>query len=258
VWLGSAHFTQGRHQQAVAAFQQAIALDPEHARAHATLARVYWVGQGRIAQGVSELERAVAINPQFGYAHQQLALLYTELGDWKRAERAARRAIDLQEQYISGEEGFLVIGAHTRLGYAFYRQGRYEEALKEYQTELVFLSTSDHVLKERSLIELHQKLGAAALRLGHDDEARRHLRLSIRKYEERAARGAVETATQYYVACAYALLDEAEPAVKLLEAVLAPGQTLNRRRAARDPDLESLRGVIDAMGLLQVAEPALG
>ena len=256
VWLGSAYFALHRHDEAIASLQEALRLDPEHARAHATLGRVYWVGHGRVADGIAELVRAVAINPQFGYAHQQLAYLYTEQGDWKRAERAARRAIELQEQYISGEEGFLVVGAHTRLGYAFYRQGRHAEALKEYQTELLFLSASDHVLKERSLIELHQKLGAALLRLGQEDEARRHLRLAIRKYEERAARGAVESATQYYVACAYALLDDAEHAVRLLEPVLAPGRLLNRRRAARDPDLESLRPALAALGLLD-AEPSL-
>lgn len=258
VWLGSAFFALKKHEEAIAALREAIRLDANHARAHATLARVYWVGEGLIHEGIAELERAVAINPQFGYAHQQLANLYTELGDWARAEAAAHRAIDLQEQYISGEEGFLVIGAHARLGYAFYRQERYEEALKEYQTELLFISASDHVLKERSLIELHQKLGAVLLRLGRRDEALRHLQLSIRKYEERAGRGAVEVATQYYVACAWALLDDAEHAVKLLEVVLAPDQQLNRRRAARDPDLMGMRPALVALGLVNEAPEPLG
>ena len=171
VALGSALFALGRHDQAATALEAAIAHDPKHARAHAMLARVHWIGRGDIKSGIRELERAIAINPQFGYAHLQLANLYTEEGQYARAEDAARRAVDLQEQYISGEEGFLVVGAHTRLGYVFYRLGRYDDALKEYQTELLYLSASDHVLKERSLIELHQKLGAVYLRLDNAADA---------------------------------------------------------------------------------------
>ena len=163
-----------------------------------------------------------------------------------RLRAPRRRPIDLQEQYISGEEGFLVIGAHTRLGYVFYRQGRYEEALAEYQMELLFLSSSDHVLKDRSLVELHQKLGAALVRLGRVDEGRRHLELAIRKYEERAALGEVEAATQYYVAAAYALMDDLELAAKVLEKSIGK-QRWNQPRAVRDPDFQPLRPAIEAM-----------
>jgi tetratricopeptide (TPR) repeat protein len=242
---GTAQFALGRLDDALLSLGQAIALDPKQARAHAQLARVHWVGRGDLRAGIAELERAVQINPQFGYAHHQLAYLYTELGEYAQAESAARKAVDLQEQYISGEEGFLVIGAHTRLGYVFYRQGRYEEALAEYQKELLFLSSSDHVLKDRSLVELHQKLGAALVRLGRQAEGRRHLQLAIRKYEERAALGEVEAATQYYVAGAYALLDDAEQAMRLLETSVRL-QKWNQPRALHDPDFESLRPAIEA------------
>src|SRR6188768_1628990 len=212
---GSAQFALGRLDEALRSYGTAIALDPKNARAHAQLARVHWVGRGDLRAGVAELERAVAINPQFGYAHHQLAYLYTELGEYDKAAS----------------------GAHTRLGYVFYRQGRYEEALAEYQMELLFLSSSDHVLKDRSLVELHQKLGAALVRLGRVDEGRRHLELAIRKYEERAALGEVEAATQYYVAGAYALMDDAEKAVKLLEKSIGK-QKWNQPRAIRDPDFQ--------------------
>ena len=251
VTLGNALLALGRYEEAQHALADAIALDPKHARAHATLARVHWIGRGDLRAGINELERAVAINPQFGYAHLQLANLYTEVGEYARAGSAARQAVDLQEQYISGEEGFLIVGAHTRLGYVFYRQGQYAEALREYQTELLFLSSTDNVLKERSLIELHQKLGAAHLRIGNDADARRHLELSIRLFEDRAAGGVSEAATMYYVGVAYALLDDAEMSVRYLERAIPMRNALNRRRAARDPDLEGIRPALTALGLVE-------
>src|SRR5690606_8915677 len=127
-----------------------------------------------------------------GYAFMQLGLLYALRGAYDRAEEACRRAIDLQEQYISGREGLLVVGARTRLGYVYYRRGRYDAALREYDRERAFLATTDHALRERTLIELNQKMGAAHLRLGNPDEARRRLDAAIAAYDERRAQGADE------------------------------------------------------------------
>jgi len=250
--LGTSLLARSRYDDAARALEVAIGLDTKNARAHATLARVYWIGRGDARRGIRELERAVAINPQFGYAYLQLAYLFSEEGDLTRAEDAARRAVDLQEQYISGEEGFLIVGAHTRLGYVLYRRGKYGDALKEYQTELLYLSASDHVLKERSLIELHQKLGAAYLRLESPKDARRHLDLAVRLFGERAARGESDPATAYYVGVAYALLDDVEHAVQYLTQAIEARGGQNRRRAANDPDLLSVRAPLEALGLISV------
>jgi serine/threonine protein kinase/tetratricopeptide (TPR) repeat protein len=249
-WLGAAQLALGRADEAVASLQRAIELEPGQARPWATLARAHWIGRGDLRQGVAALERAVAINPQFGYGHLQLAFLYTELGEYERARAAATVAVDLQERYISGEEGLLIVGAHTRLGYVHYRQERYADAVQEYLRELAFLTPSDHVLKDRSLIELHQKLGAAYLRLGQAADAERHLALAIRSYEERLARGADDPATKYYAAIALALRGETDRAVKYLEQTWPRLGALNRQRAAHDPDLEPVRPALAAKGLL--------
>jgi tetratricopeptide (TPR) repeat protein len=95
-------------------------------------------------------------------------------------------------------------------------------------------------------VALHQKLGAALVRLGRAEEGRRHLELAIRKYEERAGLGEVEAATQYYVAAAYALLDNLELAAKVLEKSITK-QKWNQPRAIRDPDFQPLWPAIEAM-----------
>ena len=240
-WLGSALLALGRTDDALEAFREAVRLEPGQARPWSMLARGYWIGKGMVTEGIDALERAVAINPQFGYAHLQLAFLYTEVGDFTKAESAAQRAVDLQERYISGEEGLIIVGAHSRLGYVYYRQGRYEEAVREYQAELIFLTATDHALKERALIELHQKLGAAYLRLGQAADAERHLRSAIRAYEDRVAHGVDDPQTKYYAAVAHALRGDRERAVAYLEQTFEKLGALNRRRVAIDPDLESVR-----------------
>jgi non-specific serine/threonine protein kinase len=245
-WLGATLLALGRVEQALEALQQAVKLDPKQARPWAMLARAYWIGRGDITQGISKLERAVSLNPQFGYGHLQLAFLYTETGEFEKAQAAAEHAVDLQERYISGEEGLLIVGAHTRLGYVHYRQGRYAQAITEYQAELLFLSAVDHVLKERALIELHQKMGAAYLKLGQRLDAERHLKTAIRSFEERLARGADDPPTKYYAAVAYALSGNLEHAVKYLEQTFTKLGPLNRKRILHDPDLEIVRDLLPA------------
>jgi tetratricopeptide (TPR) repeat protein len=249
-WKGAALLSLGRVDEATASLERATVLEPGQARPWSMLARAHWIGHGDLPQGIAALEKAVGINPQFGYGHLQLAFLYTEQGDYTRAQAAAATAVDLQERYISGEEGLLIVGAHTRLGYVHYRQGRYADAVQEYLRELAFLASIDHVLKDRTLIELHEKLGAAYLRLGQRAEAERHLALAIRSFEERLARGADDPATKYYAAIALALKGDTDRAVKYLEETWSRAGALNRLRVARDSDLESVRPALAAKGLL--------
>jgi non-specific serine/threonine protein kinase len=240
-WLGSAFVGIGHYDEAIDAIKEAIKLEAGNAGAHASLGRAYWLGKGMIDEGISELEHSIAINPQLGYAFLQLSLLYTIRGHYEKAESAARRAIDLQERFISGKEGMQIVGAHGRLGYAFYRQGRYDEAIQEYQSELNFLGASDHALRERTLIELHQKLGAAHLRKGLLDEAEKHFSRALRAFHQRVAKGADDPFTKYYVATVYALRGDADQATKCLEESLHQLRDLNRVRARTDPDFEKVK-----------------
>jgi serine/threonine protein kinase/tetratricopeptide (TPR) repeat protein len=240
-FLGGAYSSTGRYDEAIESMQEAIRLEPNNAGAHASLGRAYWVGKGMIDEGISELEHAIAINPQGGYAYLQLVFLHTLQGNYRRAESVAKHAIELQERYISGQEGLQVVGAHTRLGYCYYRQQRYDEAIGEYNRELEFLTSSDHALRDRSMIELDQKFGAAYFRKGMQEEAEKHFKRGLKKFEERLGRGAADPFTKYYIACLHALRGDADSAIKYLTESLERLRTLNTIRAKSDPDFESLR-----------------
>jgi tetratricopeptide (TPR) repeat protein/predicted Ser/Thr protein kinase len=241
VFLASALLSLGRVDEAIAAVREAIRIEPGNGQAHQALARAFWVGKGDFASAIPAFERAIALNPEAGYSYLQLGLLLSWEGRFAEAESILRRAVDLQDQFISGNAGLQVIGANARLGYVFYLQGRYAEAIREYERGLPFLAASDHALKERTGIELDVKLGAAYLRSGDEAQAQRHFARALKTFDARVARGADDPYTRYYIACLRALRGETVLALELLERVAAALPALTAARIRRDPDLESLR-----------------
>ena len=253
-WLRSALMALSRFDEAIDAIQESIKLEPDDASTHSALGRAYWIGKGTIDEGIRELERAITINPDLGYAYLQLGLLYALRGDYGKAEAACRSAIDLEERYASGKEGLQIVGAYTRLGYVYYRHGRYDEAIGVYERQLASMASSEHALRERSLIELNQKLGAAYLRKRATDKAEYHFKLAVRAFENRLAREADNPFTKYYISCLYALNGDVDRAVRYLEESLGPLRALNLTRAQADPDFG---GICDYPKFLHlVARPA--
>jgi non-specific serine/threonine protein kinase len=240
-WLGSALGDKDRFDEAIAAFKEALRLEPDDDGARSGLARLYWLGLGRIDEAIEEFEKVIALNTESGYSYLQLSLLYALRGRLADAERIARQAVDLQERYVSGSEGLLIVGAHTRLGYVLYLQGRYDEAIREFERELSFLSSSDHALRERALIEVTVKLGAAWHRKGSREDAERYFDMALKGFKSRVAKGADDPYTRYYIAGLYALRGDADKALESLERSFAGIEAINRVRAPIDPDLESLR-----------------
>ncbi|MGH9824162.1 MAG: protein kinase domain-containing protein, partial [Blastocatellia bacterium] len=240
-WLGAAYLNVGRIEDAIESMKAALRLDPNNSNGHSSLARAYWIGKGMIPEAIAELDRAVALNPESGYAYLQLTLLQLIDENYEHAERAAKKAVELQEKEVSGTEGLQIVGAHARLGYVRYRQGRYDEAIEEYLREKEFLIGSEHALRDRTLIELEQKLGAAYLKKGMNDQAERCFGFALKMFEGRVARGADDPFTKYYIAALCALRGDSERAIKYLGETIEKVTEFNRIRARKDPDFASLR-----------------
>ena len=239
--LGLAYLAVDHHDEGIAAIREAIRLEPGDARGHAALGRAFWYGKGMLDEGIVELEHAVALNPEAGYSHLQLALLYALKGRHEQAEAAARRAVELQERYLSGAEGLQVVGAHLRLGYVLYRRGLYDEAMREYERELIFLGSSGHMMRERTSIEANQKISAAAYRKGDRESADLYFERAVEGFNERLSRGADDGATKYYMASLHALRGDARRAVRYLGESLRQLKALNLVRARLDPDFDPVR-----------------
>jgi non-specific serine/threonine protein kinase len=244
-WLGTALLGLGQVDDAIGSIKEALRLEPENGQAYQALGRAYWSGKGDFAAAIPAFRRAIELNPEAGYSYLQLGLLLAWEGKYDEAEAVCRRAVELQDQYISGNAGLQVVGANARLGYVFYLQGRYEEAIREYERGLAFVSSSDHALKERTSIEITMKIGAAYHRMGKAEEAARFFDRAVKLFDARVAKGADDPYTRYYIACLLALRggeENMERALDMLERVHASLPALTAARARRDPDLDSLRG----------------
>src|SRR5262249_53884304 len=123
-----------------------------------------------------------------------------------------------------------------------YLKGRYDDAIAEYYREVVFARQSDHVLKERMLIEVYQKLTSAYARQGNLDDAREAFGHVMAGFAERLAKGADDPFTRYYVACAHATMGDKASALEHLRKAVEGRRNFNAARARVEIDFEGLRG----------------
>jgi tetratricopeptide (TPR) repeat protein len=240
VRLGQILVVQGEIDAAEAAIRQGLLLDPDSALGHSALARVLWIGRARIDEAIAHFTRAAALAPDAGYTYLQLAMLQALNGDLDAAERSAKAAVELQQQAMSGAQGLIVVGAHTRLGYVHYLAGRYEDAIREYRRELTFLTHTEHGLRDRSLIEVNQKLAAAYTRLGDGGAAAEFSSQALEGFTRRLAAGADDPFTRYYVAALHAVRGDVGRVLTHLARPLADLGAFTRWRLPRDPDFSGV------------------
>ena len=118
-------------QQAIDYFQQAIAKDPNYARAYAGLADSYALMGGYSTMPQMETMpkaraaalKALELDPNLAEAHTSLALITENFDfDWESAEKEYRRAIGLNPNYAT---------AHHWYAEYLALMGRFDEALAE-------------------------------------------------------------------------------------------------------------------------------
>ncbi len=239
--MGSSLAASGRDDEGEHAIRRALELDPEDAGALAALGRVLFLGRAEFDQAAGHFEAALRRNPRAGWAALQLAHCRALLRDFARGESAARQAVALQEEFLSGREGAPIVGAHMRLGHLAALQGRAEEALEHFARESLFLERVEHALRGRIQIELHMRIGSARLRLGREADARAALAFALDAFEGRVRLGADDPFTRYYAAGVHALRGDAAEALTSLEKAARLRPALTRARARREPEFDGLR-----------------
>jgi len=231
-----------RDDEALASARTALSLAPGEADAQQALARVLFVAKGEFLEAARAYEAALALNPQGGWIALQLSHCLALAGELPRADAAARTAIRLQDESLSGKEGLRIVGAHVRLAHVHALAGRWEEALVELEAEERFLATVGHALAARAVVELNVRLGGALGKLGREAEARSALGEALTRFRERLARGVDDPFTRYYAAQGCVLMGETDAALDLIAGAAALRPALTLKRALVEPDFAPLRG----------------
>ena len=121
----------GEMRSAQNSFEQAIALDPDFARAYVGLATsLRWdpVSPDRVEKARAALLRAVALDDNLADAHLELAeLLYHTDWNWSAAEKELQRSIGLNPSFAM---------AHAQYADYLDAMGRFDEGMREFQLVL--------------------------------------------------------------------------------------------------------------------------
>jgi TolB-like protein/Tfp pilus assembly protein PilF len=239
--LGSVLVNSGKEAEGMPAIRRALAIDPEDASALGTMGRALFIGQARFHEAADWFERALDRNANGGWYALQLAHCAALIRDFARGERAARRAMDLQEAFLSGREGLFIAGSYIRAGHLAALQGRHRQALEHFEREIDFLARTEHTLRHRILVELDTRLGQAYVQLGETRKAQAAFTVALESFDRRVRLGADDPFTRYYAAAVHALRGDAEPALAFLERAMATHRTFTTARARIEPEFDGLR-----------------
>ena len=150
--LGNVFKLQGKLEEAGACYQQVLRWKPDYAAAHCNLGVVLH-DLGQLDHAVACCQRALQLQPDYATAHYNLATLLKDQGKLDESEACYRRALQLQPDYAL---------AHYNLGIVCQSLGKLHDAMACYQRELQL---------QPNLPEAHNNLGNVYHELGQLDAA---------------------------------------------------------------------------------------
>jgi Tfp pilus assembly protein PilF len=146
--LGFLDMGQGRRDEAIAHYRQALATDPTDPDANTDLANAL-MARGDLADAVAHYRQALQITPHDPRIENNLGIALARSHQYEPAAREFQAA--LEDDGMNPEPGKDVrAAAHTNLGLIQQQLGRFDEAAAQYQAALA--------------IDPHFKLALAALK----------------------------------------------------------------------------------------------
>ena len=115
---------QGKIQEAIACFQNAIAADPNYIPPHNNLGTLLQQ-QNRLSEAITCYQNALKINPNSALTLTNLGSIYLIEGQLNQAEKLLKRALELNPELVP---------ALYNLGLLYKQQAKLEEAIQLFQT----------------------------------------------------------------------------------------------------------------------------
>lgn len=97
-WFGVNHLR--RYQESYAEYERAMALDPERERLFLNHLAYAYLAAGEMEEALQASRRYVSMRPEDAYAYDCLGEVLLTLGRYEESERALRKALELQEDFL--------------------------------------------------------------------------------------------------------------------------------------------------------------
>jgi DNA-binding winged helix-turn-helix (wHTH) protein/TolB-like protein/Tfp pilus assembly protein PilF len=225
-------------EKAFVAVEKALSLDPNLAVAYQARGRMLWTPANHFPheKAIREYRRALSLNPNLDEARNQLALVYCHIGAFDEALQESQKAITTNPNNSL---------AQFRIGQTLNFQGKYEQAL----------SVLRNIPKQANPALVGFQIAWALFNLGRKEEASTTLEQLLKDHpedaggvftsiqavlaasagNERMAQDKIKSSiekgkgfghfhhTAYHIACAYALMNNSEQAIKWLEVAADDG-----------------------------------
>jgi superkiller protein 3 len=105
VGLGDARQAKGQYDEAIAEYRKALQLEPENARVHFGLGKIYYNEKQLYHEAVAEYERAIQLDPKFVEAHLSLGEIYEEKGLYQDAITRYGQVLSLDPRHPGATYG---------------------------------------------------------------------------------------------------------------------------------------------------------
>ena len=159
--LGMALEEEGKVQEAIAHYEQALWLKPDMVEAHNNLGTVL-LQEGKIEDAIKHYGQALRIDPNNAQAHFNLGGALEQAGKREDAIDQYRRALQTEPNLAE---------AHNNLAVALMRLGKLPEAIEHFERALRI---------KPDYAEVHNNLGGALTQLGRTPEAIGHYEQALR------------------------------------------------------------------------------
>ncbi|MDY6986973.1 MAG: tetratricopeptide repeat protein [Thermodesulfobacteriota bacterium] len=153
--LGAILVTQGKVDDAIAHYREALKIKPYYVRTHNNLG-IALRQKGDLDEAISHYRTALRIRPEYVDAHNNLALVLKDQGNLDEAISHYRRALQIEP--YSAE-------VHNNLGIALRQKGNLDEAISHYRKALGL---------DPDLTDAHHNLAVALTCQGRQEEAVAH------------------------------------------------------------------------------------
>ena len=129
----------GANDEAIAAMEQVLALEPQNPHALNYIG-YSWADSGRnLQEALQYIEQAVALRPEDGFIRDSLGWVYFKLGDHKRAQAELEKALELAEDPVILEH----------MGDVLRAMGKAKEAVAAYERGAALIEKDSEKKEER-------------------------------------------------------------------------------------------------------------